>query len=64
MTAEKKRFSNASMTEQQYGKPHIALIQGYWRVSPWKAATGTLYYQAHWFVNKINVDEFKGSGHE
>ena len=51
---KRQPFTNAAMREPTPGKPHIALIDGLWRVSPWKRGTGPLYYQAHAFVNRLN----------
>lgn len=54
MPKQRQPFTNATMREPRPGKPHIALIDGLWRVSPWKRGTGPLYYQAHAFVNRLN----------
>lgn len=51
---KRQPFTNATMREPRPGKPHIALIDGFWRVSPWKRGTGPLYYQAHAFANRLN----------
>lgn len=52
--AKRKSFSNTTVRELTPGKPHIALIDGFWRVSPWKRRTSFLYYQAHAFIDKLN----------
>ena len=35
MTKTRQPFTNAAMREPRPGKPHIALIDSLWRVSPW-----------------------------
>lgn len=47
-------FCNKTMRRANQTKPHIAYINGYWRVSPWKPGTGSLYYNAHGWVNYRN----------
>lgn len=54
MTKTRQPFTNATMREPTPGKPHIALIGGWWRVSPWKRGTGALYYEAHAFARRLN----------
>lgn len=47
-------FDNRSMREPVHRKPHIALIDGWWRVSAWKKGTGAAYYEAHAVVLRAN----------
>lgn len=56
-------FSNQTMRQPKEGKPHIARIAGYWRVSPWRRDTASLYYEAHrWAVwrNRIEANAKAG----
>ncbi len=58
MLNEKKiSFANKNIIEKKYGKPHIVFIEGYWRVSPWKRGTGSLYYETHAFVRRLNYKQ-------
>lgn len=48
-------FSNKTMRRAAQTKPHIAKIGGFWRVTPWKSGTGSLYYQAHVWAARMNA---------
>lgn len=48
-------FDNKTMRRADQTKPHIAKIGGFWRVTPWKSGTGSLYYQAHVWAARMNA---------
>ena len=47
-------FNNASISAPVVGKPHIAMSEGYWRVSRWVKGSRSLFYHAHYFINQRN----------
>lgn len=55
MTLRKNSFDNSTMRTPAMGKPHIALIDGKWRVSPWSRAKNKHHGSlAHLFVARLN----------
>lgn len=48
---------NTTPKERTKGKPHIAFIAGWWRVSAPSQNTCDLYYQAHAFVCDLNAKD-------
>jgi len=52
--ADKTTFSNSTMQAPIEYKPHIALKDGYWRVSKVKVDLYTLWYRAHTYASKLN----------
>lgn len=56
----REAFSNATMRAPVPGKPHIARLGGWWRVSPMPKPYhkhSTLWRLAHDFVNQLNTKE-------
>lgn len=53
------RFNNGDMAQPVPGKPHLALIHGYWRVSPRPKRPSpevrVLWQQAHNHIDKLNT---------
>lgn len=53
-----QEFSNKSMRVPRPGKPHIALIKGYWRVSPlpkpYRNNAGERWRDAYGLVMTLN----------
>lgn len=52
-------FSNQTMRQPKQGKPHIARVAGYWRVSPLHADNEPVYYEAHRWAARRNRAEHK-----
>lgn len=56
----RKPFSNATMRQPVPGKPHLALVAGWWRVSPMPKPYhkhSLLWRLAHDFVNQLNKEQ-------
>lgn len=51
-------FSNARMRVPRPGKPHIAFIQGYWRVSPlpnpYCPKLASYWFDAYQVIGRLN----------
>lgn len=48
-------FTNSTMLVRRTGKPHIALIGNWWRVSGWQGSVAiSRVHAAHRFVSKLN----------
>lgn len=50
-------FDNATIAERTYGKPHIVLLSGWWRVSAMKnyrQHQRVNYMRAHEYANNLN----------
>lgn len=51
-------FSNSSIRAPNAKKPHIKLVQKWWRVSPlpkpYKASSGALWANAYRYINRLN----------
>lgn len=54
MPKRKRGFTNDSIIPVKVGKPHIVLVGGYWRVSSWVRGTEASFYEAHYFVTRLN----------
>lgn len=48
------RFNNSVIEEPVPGKPHIILIDGWWRVSSVKYKSYKPYVLAHKFIGRLN----------
>lgn len=61
MKVKRNRFDNRCMTPRNERKPHLALIEGLWRVSPKPREAHSspslqrLWTMAHYWANQHNI---------